>query len=174
MEQDKELAAMSVITGALEQFEEGEEAAVARIIQWAAARYGVTNIVSLAAVSAGSGTGNGRPGDGGEFEDLVDLFHAASPRTDPERALVGGYWITVGESQVEFTAQLVNSKLKDLGHGVGNITDAFSSLIKRRPSLVMQTAKTGTSRQARKRYKLTRAGLDQVSRMLQGEPEANS
>ena len=82
--------------------------------------------------------------------------------------------MTAGEGQVEFTAQLVNSKLKDLGYGVSNITDAFTTLMKRRPSLVMQTAKQGKSRQARKRYKLTRAGQDEVERMIRGESETGS
>ena len=71
-----------------------------------------------------------------DFETVADLFHAASPSTYPERALVVGYWITAGEGQPEFAAQVVNSKLKDLGCGAKNITDVLSALMKRKSPLV--------------------------------------
>ena len=105
------------------------------------------------------------------FDHLAELFDAAGPATEPERVLVVCYWVTHKDGDSEFTAQTVNSKLKDLGYGVGNITNAFQSLIKRTPALVIQTAKKGTSRQARKRYKLTNAGGSEVERMIRSEPE---
>ena len=64
----------------------------------------------------------------------------------PERVLIASYWVTAGEGYAEFTAQVVNSKLKNLGYGVSNITDAFSKLMRRQPSLAMQTAKHGNDR----------------------------
>ena len=36
-----------------------------------------------------------------------------------------------------------------------NITDSYNSLIKRRPPAVRQVQKSGTTKQARKRYRLT-------------------
>jgi hypothetical protein len=66
----------------------------------------------------------------------------------------------------------LNTNLKNLGHGLSNVTDALTSLINRKPSFVLQTAKSGKSRQARKKYKLTRAGLDEVRRMIQGQEQS--
>lgn len=72
----------------------------------------------------------------------------------------------------DFTSQEVNSELKNLGHGVTNITSAFSSLMKRKPALAMQTAKSGATQQARKRYKLTHAGRTAVQSMIQAKRES--
>jgi DNA-binding PadR family transcriptional regulator len=41
-------------------------------------------------------------------------------------------------------------------------------LMRRKPALMVQIAKTGSSRQARKVYKVTHAGREQVARMLAG------
>jgi DNA-binding PadR family transcriptional regulator len=46
-------------------------------------------------------------------------------------------------------------------------------LMKRKPSLVMQTAKAGRSAQARKTYKLTAAGVREVKAMIAGASEEN-
>jgi hypothetical protein len=65
-----------------------------------------------------------------------------------------------------FDSAAVNRELKHLGHGVGNITSAFNDLISQKPALAMQTAKSGKSKQARKKYKITRAGEKAVLEML--------
>ena len=168
---DREIKAMAAIAEALDAFEEGEAAAVSRILQWATSRYGGDVTGQLAVAPTPGDTRTSKALSANTFDDIADLFHVASPGTAPERALVVGYWVTVYEVQAEFTAQIVNSKLKDLGYGVANITDAFTTLMRRKPSLVMQTAKQGKSRQARKRYKLTRAGLDEVERLIRSDPE---
>ena len=174
MAMDREIAAMAEIAEALDRFGEEDLDVVVRILQWATSRYGVLDTGQLAASATGSDVEGSAPRDRQGFEDLADLFHVTAPRTAPERTLVASYWVTSSEGQVEFTAQLVNSKLKDLGYGVSNITEAFTTLMKRRPSLVMQTAKQGKSRQARKRYKLTRAGHDEVEQMIRGESETST
>jgi hypothetical protein len=46
---------------------------------------------------------------------------------------------------------------------------ALNSLIAKKPQLVIQTRKSGSSQQARKKYKLTNEGLNKVERMLRGE-----
>ena len=96
---------------------------------------------------------------------FVDLFDAATPKTDPERALIGAYWFQVVGGASDFQSQQVNEALKDVGHGVGNITDALSKLQRRKPALVRQVAKSGRTRQARKRYKITSAGIGAVHGM---------
>ena len=117
---------------------------------------------------AGSVTGAG----GTDFDNVADLFHAASPTTNGARALVVGHWVTEYEGKPEFGSQEINAILKDLGHGIKNITDAFSSLMKRTPALVMQTRKTGKGPQGRKKYKLTVAGHEEVHQMIQRAQES--
>jgi len=45
---------------------------------------------------------------------------------------------------------------------------AFEALLARRPQPVVQTRKTGESKQATKRFKLTTEGKRAVERMLEG------
>ncbi len=171
MGKDKELTAMVAIADTLDQFTEDEHEIVERILRWALSRYKTQNIehhdVNIGPKPSQSTVADG---DGsGLFEDIADLFSLASPKTDRERALVAGYWFTKGENKTDFTGQEVNSSLKHLGHGLKNITEALTSMMNKKPSLVMQTAKSGSSKQARKKYKITRAGLDFVERMISGE-----
>ena len=63
---------------------------------------------------------------------------------------------------------MVNKELQDLGHSLKNVTQAFSALKDRTPAFAIQLRKAGKSQQARKLYKLTKAGLDAVNSMLQG------
>ena len=82
---------------------------------------------------------------------------------------MASYWFQVIKGQENFTSQEVNSELKDLGHGSKNITDSYTSLMDRKPPAVRQVQKAGSTRQARKRYRLTEVGIRSAERMLRGE-----
>ena len=69
----------------------------------------------------------------------------------------------------EFASGNVNADLKHIGFRVANITRTIDRLMGQRPSLVVQVRKSGSSRQARKLYKITEAGLAEIERMKKGE-----
>lgn len=96
------------------------------------------------------------------------MFFAANPTGRGEQALVAAYWLQKVEDMADLTGYEVNKLLKELGYPVSNITDAFDQLMSQKPKLAMQTKKTGTSRQARKRYRLTREGERRVESMTTG------
>ena len=108
----------------------------------------------------------------GEYGTLGDFFDAANPQTEADRVLVVGYWLQVVEGEADIESYPINKHLKNLGHPVSNITRALESLIAQTPRLVLQTSKTGSAKQARKKYKVTREGTKRVSTMLvkKGEP----
>ena len=139
-----------------------DDAARVRVLEWGSRRYGA----AAAQTPAPRLHDNGHSGLRHQFEAFVDLFDAAAPRTDSERALVGGFWFQVVQDAPDFVSQQVNDALKDVGHGVGNITDALTKLQRRKPALVRQVEKGGKTRQARKRYKLTAAGIGAVRELL--------
>lgn len=171
MNVDKEIEAMQEIAGALSGFENEELPVVHRILRWACERYGIRDVGQLDEHRKPGEQENGAlTGSSSAFEDVADLYHAASPRTDPERALTAGYWFQILQGQADFRAQQLNSALKGLGHGVGNITDALTALSRRKPGLVMQTGKRGSSKQARKRYKLTNAGIREMEGRIAEAP----
>lgn len=141
-----------------------DEDAAARVLRWASDRYGQAMPDEEPAAEPVSRAP-------AQFEEIADLMAAAGPRNGVERVLVATYWFQVVNEHPNVTGQQINNELKHLGHASSNITDAFNGLIRRKPQLAMQVEKTGSSRQARKKYKLTIAGISEVKRLLAPEEE---
>lgn len=157
-----EITAMKAIADALSKL---DTHATSRVLQWAASRFGVaikaTDSKHMQRANVGA-----HSEDAETFESFADLFSAASPSTDADRALVAGYWSQFVLGEEDFASQAINTALKNLGHGVSNITKALETLKAQNPSLVMQVRKAGTSQQARKKYKLTAAGKKAVELLI--------
>lgn len=165
-----EIKAMGAINTAMEGLEPDE---VNRVLRWAVDKFGGGQ---LSGPSGEPGTDGGRgTGSAGNapahHERISDLMDAASPSSGADYVLVASYWFQVLQGQADFTAQEVNSELKDLGHASRNITDSFNTLKSRKPAAVRQVQKGGTTKQARKRYRLTTEGIKTVERMIRGESE---
>jgi len=157
--EDAELSAMQTVYEALEGL---DDAARQRTLAWAADRLELK-------VTSGKGAGvqhGAAEVESAAFSDLAELIDAAQPAKGPEHALVVAYWIQVVEQKDGWTGNEVNSQLRNMGHGAANITTTLDRLIKRRPSLVMQTARTGKGTNAKKTYKLTSGGIKAVDAMV--------
>ena len=168
---DKQINAMQAVVKALDGLEEADLRVVLGFIGM---RYGGTK--TPAPLHGGMGgahitNGNGATAGSGTYATFPDLYHAANPETEAEKALVAGYWVQVCQQNEGFDSFTANSALKDMGYTVSNITRALDFLMKQDPKYVMQVKKTGTSRQARKTYKLTQAGLKRMAEMLQTPQE---
>ena len=163
-----ELKAMGQLENALRDLQEDERA---RVLQWAASRFKFAPTPALNGRHAAADESAGARLDKqtGEYEDLATFYDAAAPSTDADRALVAAYWYQMHESVVDIEAQAINTSLKNLGHGIGNITRAFDSLKGSKPALLVQTRKDGSTKQARKKFKVTAEGRKAVERMLKGE-----
>lgn len=153
MNDDNELKAMSDVVAALKPLDSD---ARSRVLNYAASRYRADGAI-------GQADSKIHPDN---FNDFAGLFTAASPKSEVEKALVGGYWLQVGLGQPSFTGQQLNGILNDLGSRVKNITDALGSLQKKKPALVIQVSKSGKSQQARKTYRLTQPGMNTVNNQL--------
>jgi len=144
--------------------------AISRVLRWAVDAYGVGVTVSVAKPRLGSSTvGLNNGGEGGgppAFGELAELYAATNPESDADKALVAAYWAQFCEGKAEFGSQEINAALKNLGHPIGNITGAFDNLKARKPATVMQLKKAGTTKQARKTYRLTLAGKSAVEAMV--------
>lgn len=156
-------AVMSVVQ-ALEGL---DAAAVTRVLDWAVKRYAAPTV---AKVSPRSGTA-GVPfpagvGNDEHRDDLAALYEAVSPATEWESVLVAAYWHQIAQGAEHLDSQSLNAGLKNLGHGVGNVTRACSALIRQKPALMMQVRKAGSTKQARKQYRLTSAGVQRIREML--------
>lgn len=158
---DPEIKAMADITEALDGL---ESETTKRVLRWAMARY---NASAPLEVSDDEGEVGPLPSEQG-FADFHDLYDAANPQTGLDRILVTGYWFQELEGHAQLDSFQINKELKNLGHGSGNITRDLQRLIDRRPRLVLQVRKEGTTKQARKKYRLSREGILAVQRMLEG------
>jgi hypothetical protein len=160
-----ELKAMSDVSTALATLPDTD--AQKRVLQWVIAHFEI-DLVPQQKKRAEADRQSAEQ-DGGAprvVADVATLFDSAHPETETDRALVIGYWFQQVKGKEDFGSQQVNGELKDLGHEVTNITRAFDTLQSRTPRLARQVRKEGTSKQARKRYKLTAEGIRHVEQML--------
>ena len=159
---DPEIKAMSDIAAALETLKEPD--AVGRVLQWAMKRFNV------ATTKGGGGTGGAQDADPTiVYANFHDLFETTTATTATQNALVGAYWFQVCEKKEGFDGQQLNTELKNLGRPSKNITRDLDFLIKTRN--VMQVRKSGSSKQARKIYKLTREGIKEAEKLIRGDVE---
>ena len=159
-----EARAIANVVAALEAL---DSAAIARVLDWAWKRYAppVSERLRERGRATAATGGGARRGDD-QDADLAALYGAISPTTDSDGVLVAGYWHQVLQGAEYLDSQTLNTDLKNLGHGVGNVTRACSSLIAQKPALMIQVKKTGSTKQARKQYRLTSAGVQRVSERL--------
>ncbi len=170
--EDKEILAMQTVFKALEQLDAESHQ---RIFEYIAARLGLSSVVGTRSSSLATAQENGgqtileenSPRER-EFETLAELHEAANPQSDKDRVLVAAYWLQICGGAESFVSYDVNKALKDLGHGLSNVTGAFDSLKRLKPALVLQLKKAGKSRQARKIYKVTEPGVAAVTAMIDG------
>lgn len=174
---DPEIEAMSSVANALVNLDEGAQG---RVLRWAAERFDVT----LSEHDGHSGRAGGRRAAGDEsdedatqedaaagaptFEHFAELFAEAQPKSDADKALVAAYWVQVIQGKDQWGSRLLNTELKHLGHSLSNVTKALTANIKKKPQLVIQLKKSGSSRQSTKTYKVTNEGIVYVQGMLSG------
>lgn len=149
---EQELAAMKTVATAIESLR--DDRARWRVLRW--------TMDHFPASAKNDEAGRGERA----FDTLADLFAAAEPRREREKALVSAYWFQRQAPSASFTAQEINKGLKHLGHRVVNITGALGDLAEHSPRLVSQLQKSGRTRQSRKTYRVTPAGIEAVKLML--------
>lgn len=178
---DAEIDAMGAVAAALTDL---DDQARGRVIRWAAERYAIVLAPARRAgraeeakdplddpashdseeeLDADGGAGGRTPK---KFEHFAELYDAVSPTSDPERVLVASYWAQIVNGKTGFGSQQLNKDLKDLGHAVGTINKAMAANMRKKPALILQVARGGSSQQARKTYKLSDAGRKWVEAKL--------
>lgn len=170
---DIEFVAMQAVYRALEPLDDD---ARSRVIEYIIARLEIVAPTSLRARTAELNGANevdevvleAEEARASKFGSLAELYDAAQPKSNAHKALVAGYWIQVCQGSENFDGFSVNKELKNLGHGISNITNAIDALREQKPALVLQLKKSGKSQQARKTYKVTVAGIVAMEAMISG------
>lgn len=164
---DAELSAMQKVLETLEALAPEQRE---RVITWVISRLGpapkdnrATPVTKI--------TSNGRLAQGLNVTEFAELFDVCRPSEEKEKVLIAGYWYQFIDGNDSFDSQSINRQLKHLGHGIKNVTSAFTRLMKEKPALAIQIRKSGGSKQSRKLYKVTDAGKKYVDAMMSRDIE---
>ena len=103
-----------------------------------------------------------------EYPTFAELYAAVQPKKKSESVLLSAYWVQAESDEKRFMSQAVNTQLKHLGIRISNITTVINRLKDCDPSWILQVNKTGKSKQARKNYMVTDAGIKRVREMING------
>lgn len=160
---DREIDAIAKVMEILEPLEEEGRR---RVAAYLAQRVGVAEVGSQQPAPHGR--------DLASFSTVADAFAAAGPQKGSDKALVVAAYLQASQQSQELTGAQVNKALRDLGHGVKDITTAMQANIDCRPSLMLQLRKSGKSRQAKKTYKVSDAGMSRVDEMLKGTTQSEN
>ncbi len=163
MKELAELEVMGQVFSSLSGLPDDESRA--RVLRWVHDKLSIKSLPSPSNPTP-VGTAAAENGAAAGFDSFPDMYHAFDPKSEKDKALIGAYWLRESGT-AQFASMEVNRMLKDLGHGIANVTDALSSAMSEKPALIMQIKKSGTSRQARKQYKLTESGVRFVVARLQ-------
>lgn len=164
MNMEPELKAMSDVYQVLKDL---KPEAQQRIINWVLEKFSLSTVSSSQIPTQKSFTQEQIMEMGFEsFNTLADVFVKITPANDPEKVLIAASYLQ-SKSDSDLTGREINKELNHLGHGVGNITNAISSLINRNPRLMIQTRKEGKTKQAQKKYKVTVEGINAAKKMFQ-------
>lgn len=171
-EEDEEFAAMQSVYKALEAL--GPEARQ-RVMAYNNSRLEIAKSTPVVEIVLAKGGGEKEVSETPKqqngaikYGSFAELFDAAQPSSNSDKVLVAGYWLQVCQSQDSWDSQSANTLLKNLGHGIANITNAIDGLKNQKPALALQLKKSGSSQQARKTYKVTVSGITSVETMTRG------
>lgn len=156
---DPEIEAMSKLTDALGTLDAETQA---RVLRWATARYG---FVSQPVAQPQAKTETMAIGSS-SYSDFASLYDAANPDSGNDRALLAGFWLQEIQGNADWDSLAANALLKNVGRGLVNIAENLTRLMNAMPRLVIQTQKSGASKQGRKRYKLTTEGIRRIKQLI--------
>lgn len=164
MAQEPELLAMDTVYNVLKGLEEDAQT---RVINWISSKLSIkAPQVTITEESQKKSNILKEEVDICSFSSIPDIFSSANPTSDTDRALLVATFFQEVEEKKEVRGYDVNKELRNLGHGVKNITRTVQQLIDKKPKLMIQTKKSGKSKQAQKKYKVTVEGVNVIKEML--------
>lgn len=160
MAQDDELEVMGAVYN---EFMRVDDEAKQRVLDWIAGKF---SLISSKNAITGTKPLAGETITIESFDSVADAFTTASPEIDRDKALIVAAFLQRKMGKGEITGYEINQELRQLGHGLRNVTDAMSQMMEKKPKLMIQVKKEGKSKQARKKYKVTSEGFKAVQEML--------
>ena len=105
------------------------------------------------------------------YKTIENLFLGANVTTVASRILLAAAYLQEKLNYKEVSSFDINSRLKKLGYGISNITTAINGLLSKKPPLMKQTKKEGSSKQAKRKFVVTEEGLEAAKTFLRSASE---
>lgn len=180
MVQDPELIAMSQTFEALKNLDKGQ---VGRVIRWVKDRFGVLDAVTElkvptpdqpvvadtpqppAAVAPEAPVAAPPEPKGPhkkglmDYDTVMDLFADAEVKKVSQKILLMAAFLQERQSFKEISSYDINFRLKRLNQGVQNISSSINGLLNRKPEVMVELERSGSSKQARRKFRVTIEGL---------------
>lgn len=189
MVQDPELIAMGQTFEALKNLDKGQ---VGRVIRWVKDRFGVLDAVTeftapAVAQDTPAAVSTPQPAtaeipetpqaatvepDGPEkkglmdYDTVMDLFANAEVKKVSQKILLMAAFLQERQNFKEISSYDINFRLKRLNQGVQNISSSINGLLNRKPEVMVELERSGSSKQARRKFRVTIEGLRVAAEFL--------
>lgn len=100
------------------------------------------------------------------YATAADLLAKCNPNKENEKILIVSAFLQAKNPTKDLTGYEVNHTLKNIGHKVNDFSHNIDSLMKRKPQLMIQTKKSGNTRQAKRNYRVTDEGMKEIERLV--------
>jgi hypothetical protein len=164
---DKELNAMNTALSALSDLEQDAQK---RVMSWLQERLKITAPESNPPMTPGNPPVKNLPTASqtsiASFSSLAELLSQANTKTDLQRVLIAAAFEQEHKQKKELTGREINQELQHVGYRSTNVTRSIDSLKAKKPKLMIQTKKEGSSKQAKKKYRVTVEGIKAVQDMI--------
>lgn len=94
-----------------------------------------------------------------KYDSLEEIFLSSTVKTTGAKILLAASYLQETENFKELTSYEITSRMKNIGQPIKHSTIAIKNLMSKKPPLLLQTGTFGSSKQSRKKFRVTEEGL---------------
>lgn len=94
-----------------------------------------------------------------KYDSLKEILNASTKKKTGAKMLLAAAYLQEKENLKELTSYVISSRLKKIGEEIKHPSATINNLISRKPPLLFQTGKHGTSVKSRRKFRVTEVGL---------------
>lgn len=101
-----------------------------------------------------------------KYDSLKEIFNASTTKRTGAKMLLAAAYLQEKENLKELSSYDISSRLKKIGEAVKHPSAVINSLISKKPPLLLQTGKHGTSEKSRRKFRVTEEGLKTAKKYI--------
>ncbi len=103
-----------------------------------------------------------------DYETALELFSESNVKKATTRVLMMAAYLQERHNFKEISSYDINFRLKRIGYSVTNISSLINSIMNRVPHLLVQVGADDTTKQSRRKFKVTAEGLAVAKSLMKG------